>query len=339
MSAAVLPEPLSKTLYGFIGTSVLVTGNDLGAFDALVEDGPSTAAAIAERTGTCPRKMERLLNAGCAFGLVVKAPEGYRVPDALRPYLARRSPDYCGGLLAHFRDHTVPAFGGLRQALEAIAGEEAAAIPPPSPFGNLYGDPATAQAFLDAMWHIGYPAAQELAGTGALAGVAHLVDVGGATGSFAIAQLEHDPQLRATVFDLPQVEPYFLARRTGHVAAAPRLGFTAGDFWRDPLPRGDAYAFGYILSDWPDEACRFLVRKATDALPAGGVVVVLEKLLDACGTAPASAVMQDMAMMLETGGRHRSEHEYVAMLADAGLNDVRVIRTRGEKHMVIGRKP
>jgi hypothetical protein len=60
---------------------------------------------------------------------------------------------------------------------------------------------------------------------------------------------------------------------------------------------------------------------------------------DVSGTGPMSAVMQHMAMMLETGGRHRSQGEYESMPEQAGFVKTRIISASGEKHMVTAIKP
>jgi len=70
-----------------------------------------------------------------------------------------------------------------------------------------------------------------------------LVDVGGANGPFSVAALLTNPELRSTVFDLPQVERFLRDNAKRY-----RLDFRRGDFFADPLPTGDCVAFGYVLS-------------------------------------------------------------------------------------------
>lgn len=330
-----LPIVLSKALYGFIGSQILLTADELGVFDALARTGSAEPDEIARRTSSNVEKMHRLLNAASLFGLVRKEGESYTFTDELRAHLDPASPEYCGGLLAHFRNSTVPAFERLREeiACERTPGRMSAT------FASIYKDAAAAQSFLDAMWNLGYPAGRELARADIFTGGRVLIDIGGATGSFAIAMLEQHQDLRATIFDLPQVGPYLEVRRRGHPQAEPRINFVPGDFWTDPLPAGDMCAFGYVFSDWSDADCLFLARKAFDGLPAGGRIIVLEKLLDESGTGPLTAVMQDMAMMVETGGRHRRQSEYEAMLREAGFVQPSTIRSSGEKHIITATKP
>jgi hypothetical protein len=146
------------------------------------------------------------------------------------------------------------------------------------------------------------------------------------------------PELTATVFDLPAVEPHLLRSREEH-GVAERLTFTAGDFFTDALPVGDAIAFGYILSDWTDETCAQLLAKAYAACTPGGRVLVMERLFDDDRAGPPGTAFMNLSMHLETQGRHRTAGEYVALLNAAGFTDAEVHRSTRDKHLVVGRKP
>jgi hypothetical protein len=76
-----------------------------------------------------------------------------------------------------------------------------------------------------------------------------ICDIGGATGLLFIEVAKKHSYLRRTSFDLPPVEP--IAQR--HIAAAglnDRIGTASGDFFKDPLPKGDIITMGMILHDW-----------------------------------------------------------------------------------------
>jgi hypothetical protein len=58
-----------------------------------------------------------------------------------------------------------------------------------------------------------------------------------------------------------------------------RLVFTAGDFFTDPLPRADVLVMGHILHDWDLDEKRLLLRKAYDALPEAGALIVYDAII------------------------------------------------------------
>ena len=59
-----------------------------------------------------------------------------------------------------------------------------------------------------------------------------------------------------------------------------RLSYHAGNFFRDPLPAADVLIMGRVLHNWDLGGERMLLRKAHDALPSGGALIVYERLID-----------------------------------------------------------
>ena len=107
-----------------------------------------------------------------------------------------------------------------------------------------------------------------------------------------------------------------------YAAASPargRIEVVAGDFFRDELPPGDLYALGRILHDWPEERIRLLLHKVFRSLPAGGALLIAEKLVEEDRSGPVAALMQSMNMLVCTEGRERTLGEYTALLREAGF--------------------
>jgi hypothetical protein len=67
---------ISKLAYGFMATQALVAALDLNLF-GLLRDGPATSGALADRTGVRADRLEMLLTALVALGLLTKAGESY----------------------------------------------------------------------------------------------------------------------------------------------------------------------------------------------------------------------------------------------------------------------
>ena len=155
-----------------------------------------------------------------------------------------------------------------------------------------------------------------------------VVDVGGSGGELLAAMLEAAPDLRGTLFDLPEV----IAGASD--APRPRLGgrlrLVAGDFFREVPAGADAYVLSHILHDWPDDrAARILDRVATAMSPASAVLVI-ENMRGAAGSSLPLAYL-DVQMLAAWGGRERSLDEYRGLLDRAGLAlaDARLVDERG----------
>jgi len=109
--------------------------------------------------------------------------------------------------------------------------------------------------------------------------------------------------------------------------AADRIEVLAGDFFQEPLPQADLYALSRILHDWTDAKIEGLLQAICRRLPAGGALLVAEKLLAEDGVGPLPANMQSLNMLVVTEGRERSLGEYTRLLRGAGFSQVEGRRT------------
>src|SRR6185437_4286192 len=116
-------------------------------------------------------------------------------------------------------------------------------------FSHFFRDEDAKREFLMGMHGYGLISSPQVVTAFDLSKYHTLVDLGGATGHLAIAACERYPQMRAIVFDLPDVMAV-AQEIVGASAAAGRIEVVAGDFFTEPPPQGDIYALGRILHDW-----------------------------------------------------------------------------------------
>jgi len=160
-----------------------------------------------------------------------------------------------------------------------------------------------------------------------LEGVRTLLDVGGGTGIYAIAWLLRHAELRAIVWDRPEV-----LRVAGEFAAengvSDRLECRAGDMFRDPVPTGaDAVLLSNILHDWDAADCRVLVGRCAQALPIGGRLLIHDVFLDDAMDGPLPVALYSAALFQMTEGRAYSGAEYREWLRQAGCVPGEVVPT------------
>ena len=115
---------------------------------------------------------------------------------------------------------------------------------------------------------------------------------------------------------------------------------SAGDLRKDSF--GEAYdlifvsAICHMLN--PSENLD-LLRKCHTALRTNGRVVVQDFILEADKTAPKSAALFALNMLVGTpAGSSYSGEEYAAWFEQAGFHDTRHVRLRGPSSLIIGRK-
>ena len=153
-----------------------------------------------------------------------------------------------------------------------------------------------------------------------------LVDVGGGSGIYSIAWLLCQPNLRAIVFDRPEVLKVAdeFAREFG---VADRLTLSPGDMFADDIPRGDVLLLSNILHDWDVPECRTLVARCANALPAGGKLLIHDVYLNDELDGPLPIALYSAALFGFTEGRAYSAAEYREMLTAAWLAPQAIVPT------------
>jgi demethylspheroidene O-methyltransferase len=155
-----------------------------------------------------------------------------------------------------------------------------------------------------------------------------LLDVGGGEGGFLAAAGRRHPALRLMLFDLPAVAQRAAARFEAEGLAG-RATALAGDFLREPLPRGaDVVSLVRVVHDQDDDGMRRLLAAAFEALPPGGVVLVGEPMAGTKGSQAMGDAYFGMYLLAMGRGRPRSAAELGGALREAGFVAVRQLPTR-----------
>jgi hypothetical protein len=138
--------------------------------------------------------------------------------------------------------------------------------------------------------------------------------------------------------DLSVVQPVFESYVTAK-GLDKRLRFHAGDFFKDPLPNTDVLIMGHILHDWNLDEKMMLLRKAYDALPANGALIVHEALIDDVRKQNAFGLLMSLNMLIEThGGFDFTGADCCRWMKDVGFRRTKVERLAGPDGMVVGYK-
>ncbi len=329
--------PIIDLIEAFRRSKTMFTAVSMGIFDRLHQQ-PSTAAALAAEVGAHTGALERLLDSCAALGLLKKCDGIYTVTAVAECYLCTGSAYSLDGYIRYSDEVLYPMWAHLADAVKE--GEprwkQAFGIEGPI-FSGFFRTPDAMRGFLLGMHGLGMSVSPRAVAAFDLSGFRRLADIGGATGHLTIAACERWPELRGVVFDLPRVTP--LAREmVARSTVRDRIEVVDGDFFADELPEADLYVLGRILHDWTDEKCAFLLRKMCDRLPAGGGLLVMEKLLAEDGVGPLSTNMQSLNMLVVTEGRERSVSEYARLLQAAGFADVEGRTTGAWLDAVLARK-
>jgi hypothetical protein len=148
---------------------------------------------------------------------------------------------------------------------------------------------------------------------------ATVVDVGGTHNMLLAHLLQNHETLLGVLLDLPALT--CAARR--HLKAAgvaDRCMVVAGDFLMDVPAGGDVYVLARVIRNLDDTASLRLLTNCRRAMADRGRLLVVEHVLSR-----------------RSAGRERTEAQYGALLALAGLTITDILPTRADVHLIEAR--
>lgn len=311
------PQPqLMRILQAALLTQAVAVAAELGLAD-LVEAGPRTVKDLAAQTDTDADALYRLLRALASEGVFSEVEPRVFTTTPLAGAL--RS-DTDGSLRSWARLWADPA---RHAALGALLFSVRTGTPS---FPHLHGtdwwthlaeNPDRAAVFAGAMGDLSRSLHAATVEAYDLSGAGTIVDVGGGRGHLAAALLRRYPDLHATVFDRADVVAH-AALVLAAAGVADRAGLAGGDFF-DAVPAGgDVYLMSMILHDWTDEQSTRILGNVRQSMRADAELLVVDSILPP-GDTPHDGKLRDLIMLTLHPGRERTEAEFAALLAAAGL--------------------
>jgi SAM-dependent methyltransferase len=256
---------------------------------------------------------ERLLNALVALKLLEKSHENYSNTKDSLMFLSKNSPSYLAGLMhsnhlwntwSHLTD--VIKTGKTAHDLEMNERSE-----------------EWLEAFIYAMHDRGKKQAPAQISGIDLRNVESVLDVGGGSGCFCMAFLKRKPELRAAIFDLPNVVP--ISRKIiEEEGFSGKIEYYEGDYTRDDLPRGfDLVFLSAIIHSNSFETNQELVNKCFHSLNTNGRIVIQDWIMNDAKTEPVQGAIFSINMLVGVeGGDCYSENEVKTWLVNAGFSDI-----------------
>jgi ubiquinone/menaquinone biosynthesis C-methylase UbiE len=208
----------------------------------------------------------------------------------------------------------------------------------PSPrTASIRGFDADRAAFIAAMHTASTPWADDLVAKLGPPKFSHLLDVGGASGTWTLAFLRAAPQAKATIFDLPDAIDQ-ARERLAKSEFSGRVSLVKGDFYADELPAGVDYAWvSAICHQHSRQHNRELFAKVYRALAPGGRIALRDIVMQPDRTQPRDGAMFAINMLVNTptGGTFTFE-EYAADLQSAGFRDPQLLVQHEGMNAVVG---
>lgn len=202
-------------------------------------------------------------------------------------------------------------------------------------FDHLFGmrdwdfyaqNPAYGAVFDLAMRSLTEPVSKAVASSYDFSNAGVVADVGGGDGTMLIAILRHYPHVRGILFDRPNVLERS-RKRIEEAGLTDRVTLTGGSFF-EKVPEGaDVYLMKSIIHDWTDDEAMAIMKTVRSGTGHGGAPLLLveRRLPDAVGSDDLDAVLSDLNMLVNPGGRERTDAEYAELYRLSGYRLERAV--------------
>jgi ubiquinone/menaquinone biosynthesis C-methylase UbiE len=335
MSTQVMPSAdlVFDSMFAYQKSAALKSAVELDLFTA-IDDGASSALAIAQRVNASERGVRILCDFLTVNRLLSKSDGAYRLVPESAAFLSKKSPAYLGSVA---RFLVMPELGKFMETLpEAVrrGGVEDTGHSTVAPDNPIWVE--FARSMMPMMIPNAHAIAELVAGGTTPIKV---LDIAAGHGAFGIAIAQRNPNADIVAVDWKAV-----------LAVAEEHAQRAGVLGRYRTIPGDAFAVDYgagydvalitnFLHHYDPPTCTSLLKKVAGALKPEGQVVVLEFVPNPDRVSPPIPAAFSLTMLADTvGGDAYTFAELSDQLTRAGFRDVAAHPTPTPETIVIARR-
>jgi O-methyltransferase domain/Dimerisation domain len=337
MIDAPTPEDLRELvglIKGYRISQAIYVVAELGIADLLKHSGKTSADELAAETRSHPESLYRVLRLLAGVGLVVEnAPRRFeltRLGAGLASDVPGSPASLARLLLRRFKwEPWGDLLDNVRTGQSAFQQVHGAGV-----FEYLQEHPDEGRLFDAAMTENTARDGKDIAACYDFSNMRVVADIGGGEGLLLASILRRHPSLQGVLVDLPEV----IARGNSVLEAcgvAERCNMVCGSFFDALPPHADAYLLRHIVHDWNDIDAQRILANCRSAAGTDGKILVVERLVGTDHRAGSDLLANDLEMMVNIGGKERTEPEFRELFAQAGLQVQRIIGPFGAADHVI----
>lgn len=325
---------LIETSGNYWKSCTLHTGVKLDVF-TIIGSGNKSSQEIAAKINGDSRGVAALLNALTAMELLSKLEGRFSNTDFSKQFLSKESSDYSGFIIMHHH-HLVPSWAEMPASV--LSGN------PNRTSASDTKKESERESFLMGMFNMASGLAPMYSKILDLSDCAHLLDLGGGPGTYAIHFCLNNPELKATVFDLPTTRK-FAEKTIASFDLSERIRFKEGSYLEEHTgleQEYDAIWLSHILHGEGPEDAESIVAKAVNVLKPGGKVLIHEFILDNTMDGPLFPALFALNMLVGTdSGQAYSEAQLREMLEKCGISNIERldVSAPNDAGIMIGVKP
>jgi len=335
------PSKIMQIGMGFWASKTLLTAVNMALFTHLGK-GPKSGKQIQEILDLHKRSLYDFLDTLVALGFLIR--EGIKenavysnAADA-DLFLDKNKPTYIGGILEMSNNRLYPFWNDLEEALKTGKPQNESNSGETPLFEAIYSDEDRLKEFLHAMGGVQAGNFDFLARNFDFSSFNTHCDIGGSGGNLCIHIAKNNEHVKCLSFDLPPVEA-IASSNFKALGLNDRVKAVSGDFFKDNLPSADLITMCNVLHDWGVADKKMLIRKAYEALPENGTLVVVENIIDNERNKNAFGLMMSLNMLIETDeGFDYSLSDFESWAHEIGFKNIMIMPLIGPTSAIIATK-
>ena len=321
---------------GYMRSRVVCAAARLRIADAL-SNGEQTVQQLASACNADPDSLHRLLRVLASIGIVTEAAPGSFALTPLGEPLRRDAPHSVRAGVIFWADLLADDWSHLTECVKT--GAKAAHLMERAGLPWRWSQDPDAGAIFRAV--MGTAPAEQYApivNSWDFSPWQTVADLGGGGGSLIIAILRAFPHLKGILVDRPaSIEA--AVTRFDKEGLASRCRLVSADLL-EAVPSGaQVYILKHLLHGYDDEQVVRILKNCRSAMPGNGRVLVIEFVLpntiNRVDPDLERCLMSDLNMLAVTGGKERTEVEWVRLLERADLQLLRVMPVPGDPVCVV----
>jgi len=335
------PSKIMEVGMAFWASKTLLTAVNLKLFTHLAKR-PMSGLEIMLELGLDKRSIYDFLDTLVALGFLkregLKETSVYSNAEDTDLFLDKNKPSYIGGIMEMANNRLFGFWNDLEEGLKTGLPQNEVKTAGKPVFEELYADKEKLKEFVNAMSGVQMGNFMAFAHKFDFNGYNTLCDVGGAGALLSAQVAMNNENILCVSYDLPPVAE-LASSNIKNMGLDKKVIIQSGDFFEEELPKADVITMGNILHDWGIEEKKMLIKKAYNALPNGGALVVIENIIDDNRSKNAFGLMMSLNMLIETpGGFDYSAADIEGWVKEAGFTETSVMPLTGPSSAFIAIK-
>jgi len=308
------PETIDKLRFAVDGAFAMLAGMQLDVFTPL-KNGPMTADDVANAIGVGSARLQLLLYALVANGLLTENDGRFSNTWEAEKFLVKGSPLYKGNMLALLPYRWL---NNLPKTAESIRSGA-----PQKKVDFTNSPPEELEAFLRRINVLTVGAGNALLDNYDFSSTQTLADIGCGGAGLAVTITKACPEVQATAIDLPLVTP-IAQKIVNEEGLTERVKVVDADVLSAPLKGSyDTVVLRALLQVLPAKDARLALKNIGAAVKPGGTIYIIAQILDDSRISPLEAVGFNLLFINSfDAGESYTEQEHRDWLTEAGFVDI-----------------